>query len=304
MRVRLLGTAAGGGFPQWNCGCANCRGLRAGTIRARAGTQSCVAVSADDQGWFLLNASPDIRVQVESFPALRPTGVRGTAIRGVLLTGADLDHTLGLFQLREGGRLAVHATPAVRAALDEGLRLSDVMNCYSGIDWYHPPSVSGPLCDSDGAASGLSYEAFPVPGKPPRYRENCAAPNPGYTIGYRIEDERTGGRLVYVPGLAALDGVTAAHIRDCDLLLLDGTFWSANEMAAAGTGRLTAGAMGHLPIGGPGGTLEFVAGLPAGRTVYVHLNNTNPVLRDDAPERRAVAAAGAAVGIDGQEFIL
>jgi pyrroloquinoline quinone biosynthesis protein B len=261
-------------------------------------------VSADGRAWFLLNASPDVRSQVEAFPPLLPTHGRGTAIRGVLLTGADLDHVLGLFQLREGGRLAVHATPATRAALDGGLRLSAVLGCYGGIDWHHPPATLGPLRFPDGEASGLLYAAFAVPGKPPRYRERDAGPDPGDTVGYRVVDERTGGRLVYVPGLAAFSPDVEADALDCDLLLLDGTFWSDGEMAAVGAGTATALAMGHLPVGGPGGSLGVVTRLPAGRTVYVHVNNTNPVLREDSPERRAVAAAGAAVGYDGQEFTL
>jgi pyrroloquinoline quinone biosynthesis protein B len=303
MHVRLLGTAAGGGFPQWNCACQNCRAARDGAGTARRRTQSSAAVSADGRAWFLLNASPDVRAQVESFPPLLPTEGRSTAIRGVLLTGADLDHVLGLFQLREGGRLSVHATPATRAALDKGLRLSAVLGCYGGIDWHHPPSTPGPLRGADGAASGLLYAAFAVPGRPPRYQERDVGPDHGDTVGYRIIDEWTGGRLVYAPGLAAISPEVAAAVWDCDLLLLDGTFWSDDEMATIGVDT-AAQAMGHLPVGGPGGSLTFVARLPVGRTIYVHVNNTNPVLRDDSPEWRAVAAAGAAVGHDGQEFIL
>jgi pyrroloquinoline quinone biosynthesis protein B len=305
MRVQLLGTAAGGGFPQWNCNCPNCRAVRAGAAGLRPRTQACTAVSADGQSWFLLNASPDLRAQIESFGPLRCRGAaRGSGIRGVLLTSADLDHTLGLLLLREGGRLAVHATAAVRQALDAGLRLGDVLACYAGLDWHEPHAAAAPLLLADDSPSGLQYAAFAVPGKPPRYREGRAAPAAGDTVGYLILDERTRGRLAFVPGAAALDAVTLDRLRGCDLVLLDGTFWSGDEMQTLGVGRLSAAEMGHLPVGGPCGSLAHVAALGAGRTVYVHINNTNPMLRAGSPEHRAVLGAGAEVGEDGWEFNL
>ncbi|HLV78966.1 MAG TPA: MBL fold metallo-hydrolase, partial [Chthonomonadaceae bacterium] len=170
MQVRLLGTAAGGGFPQWNCGCPNCRAVREGMGRAQPRTQSSVAVSADGARWFLLNASPDIPAQIAAFPPLQPPpgAARGSGIAGVLLTNADLDHTLGLLLLREGARLSIHATPRVRAALETGLSLTSVLECYCGVDWKTPPVDLTSLRYADGAPSGLRYAAFPVPGKPPR----------------------------------------------------------------------------------------------------------------------------------------
>jgi pyrroloquinoline quinone biosynthesis protein B len=305
MRVRLLGTAAGGGFPQWNCGCRNCGTARADPARARPRTQSSVAVSADGRRWFLLHASPDVRAQVESFPPLLPDGpVRGSGIEGVLLTGADLDQTLGLLCLREGGPLTVHATAAVRRALDEGLRLTTVLACYAGVEWREPPARPAPLRSRDGTPSGLEYCAFPVPGKPPRYREGVSAPSPGDCVGYRVTDGRTGRRLVCVPGAADLDDAVLAECARADALLLDGTFWSEDEMARAGAGRVAASAMGHLPVGGPGGSLGRVQPLAGRRVVYVHVNNTNPILLEDSPARRLVEAAGAEVGWDGMEFQL
>ncbi len=305
MHVRLLGTAAGGGFPQWNCGCLNCEGVRRGTVRARPRTQSCVAVSADGRRWFLLNASPDVRVQIESFAPLLPYGtIRGSAIQGILVTSADLDHTLGLLVLREGGRLSIHATSSVRRALDEGLRLTEVLDRYGGLDWRRPPASLAPLTCADGTLSGLSYAAFPVPGKLPRYREGRASPSGEDTVGYQLVDEATGGRLVYVPGLAALDGDVLTRLRDADALLLDGTFWSDEEMRIVGADGASARAMGHLPVGSEDGSLIAVASLPAVRKIYVHINNTNPMLRDDSPQRRAVEKAGTEVGWDGLEFRL
>jgi pyrroloquinoline quinone biosynthesis protein B len=305
MFVRLLGTAAGGGFPQWNCTCANCITARTNPTRARPRTQSSAAVSADGRRWFLLNASPEVPAQLASLPFCSPdNAVRDSRIEAVLLTCADLDHILGLFLLREGNRLVVHASGAVRRALDEGLRLTAVLNCYSGIDWREPPLELAPLCAADGAPSGLQYRAFSVSGKPPRYRERQAGLSPGDCVGYRLVDERTGGRLIYVPGMAALDDAALCECKNADLLLIDGSFWSDTEMAAAGAGPLSATEMGHLPVGGPDGSLARVSLLTARRKVYVHINNTNPMLREDSAERLVVEKAGAEVGYDGMEFAL
>ena len=305
MHVRLLGTAAGGGFPQWNCRCFNCEGVRRGTIRAQPRTQSSAAVSADGRRWFLLNASPDVRVQIESFASLLPHGsVRGTAIQGILLTNADLDHTLGLLILRENGRLSVHAPSSVQRALDEGLRLSEVLARYGGVDWRQPPARLAPLVCADGTSSGLSYTAFAVPGKSPRYREGRASLSGEDAVGYQLVDEATGRRLVYVPGLAAIDREVLTRLQEADILLLDGTFWSDAEMRLLGVGTASARDMGHLPVGAEDGSLSAMASLPAARKIYVHINNTNPMLREDSPERRAVEKTGVEIGWDGLEFTL
>lgn len=252
-----------------------------------------------------MGASPDIRAQVESFPPLRAgEGVRGSALEGVLLTSADLDHVLGLFLLREGGPIPVHASPSVWRSLCEGLALADVLGRYCGLEWREPPTDAKPLDDAGGRPSGLLYEAFAAPGKPPRYREGRAPRDRGDCLGYRFVDERTGGSLVVVPGAAAIDDELAARLGDCDVLLLDGTFWGEDEMRDAGAGGSSASAMGHLPVGGPGGSLARIAGFPDRRTIYVHVNNTNPMLLEDSPERRLVEAAGAEVGRDGMEFLL
>ena len=302
MRVRLLGTSAGGGFPQWNCRCRNCQGVRSGALRARPRTQSCVAVSADDGNWFLLNASPDIRVQIESFAPLLPDkGTRGSNVQAVLLTNADLDHTLGLFVIREGLPLCVYATASVRRALDEGLRLSPVLDRYCGIEWREPSPDLAPLRCRDGSPSGLLVSCVPRPGKSPRYLEDQAGIP---STGYRLVDQRTGGRLVFVPDLAALAGEALGQARDCDALLLDGTFWSDDEMRRAGVGETTAGKMGHLPVGGPAGSLPIIRNLRTPRKVYLHINNTNPMLIEDSPEHQEVVSAGVEIGYDGLELTL
>lgn len=306
MRVRLLGTAAGGGFPQWNCNCSNCRGLRSGALRAQPRTQSCVAISADSRRWFLLNASPDIRFQIESFPPLLPwpNTARGTSLEGILLTNADLDHTLGLLILREGSRLPVYATSRVRSALTDGLYVDQVLECYCGVDWREPAAEPSPLLYADHSASGLRYAAFPVAGKPPRYLEGRVSPGLGDVVAYRIEDEATGGRMLFMPDVAALDGRTLGQMHNCEALLLDGTFWSKDEMETMGVGTIPAAQMGHLPVGGPDGSLAWIASLPIRRKIYVHINNTNPMLLEDSPERRVVESAGVEIGWDGLEFTL
>jgi pyrroloquinoline quinone biosynthesis protein B len=305
MRIRLLGTAAGGGFPQWNCNCTNCRTARLDPATATPRTQSCIAVSSDGRRWFLVNASPDIRSQIESFPPLHPPAgsVRGTGIAAVLLTNADLDHVLGLFNLRESGPLVVHATAAVRRSLTGGLNLDAVLNSYNGIEWREPPGELAALNAQDGTPSGIDYAAFVVPGKPPRYCHD-AQPSPGDAVGYRFVDQSTGGRAVVIPDLAGFDEVVMRQTENADLLLLDGTFFDADEMSRAGTGRATAAQMGHVPVGGPDGSLARIAGMGGGRRVYVHVNNTNAMLLENSPQRADIEAAGVQIGADGMEFTL
>jgi pyrroloquinoline quinone biosynthesis protein B len=307
MQVRLLGTAAGGGFPQWNCGCNVCAAARSGErpVRAVARSQSSAAVSADGVHWFLLNASPDVRYQIESFEPLRTVEARrGSRIRAVLLTNADLDHVLGLLTLREGERLRVHATAAVRGALERGLRLTNVLENYCGVEWVQPSPEMSPLLLANGGHSGLSYAAIPVAGKAPRYMAGAEGKAVGYSIGYRIVDESTGGCLIYLPDLSPLSADVLARVGVCDLMLVDGTFWSDDEMQSSEVGTLTAAAMDHLPVGGAGGSLARLAGLPVGQKVFVHINNTNPMLLEDSPQRAAVEAAGARVGFDGMAFTI
>ena len=262
-----------------------------------------MAVSANGRDWFLLNASPDVRHQIEAFPELLPLAgsIRGSALQGVLITNADLDHSLGLFILREGKPLDVFAPPAVREALAEGLGLSHVLSAYSGIRWHDPPHELEPLLNSDGSNSGLLLQAFGVPGKMPRYYADRPTPLGDQAVGYRLVDGKTGGRLVFIPDIARFDEMVLAQMRDCDLLLLDGTFWSENEMKESGTGTLTASQMAHIVVGGPQGSLTQIKGLPPKRKIYLHINNTNPMLVESSPEQREVTTEGIEVGRDGME---
>jgi pyrroloquinoline quinone biosynthesis protein B len=307
MKIILLGTAAGGGLPQWNCNCANCREARQGSSRVIGRTQSSVAVSADGRRWFLLNASPDLRGQLENFSPLHPdkSSRRSTPIEGVLLTNADLDHTLGLFLLREGEKLHVHATPSVRRTLTKSISIDGVLGSFCGVRWTVPSRRLAPLRCRDGSPSGLRYQAIELKGKAPRFARRGRGSKSGHCVGYRFIDERTHGSLMFFPDVAAIDDRIANLLGGCDVLLFDGTFWSENEMQKAGVGRVPAGKMGHVPISGPGGSLKQLAGLSSVRhKIYFHINNTNPILRKGSPQYAAVQAAGLQVGHDGMKIII
>jgi pyrroloquinoline quinone biosynthesis protein B len=302
MWVRVLGSAAGGGYPQWNCACPACCAVRDGFPSARSRTQSSIALSPDYRRWFLLNASPDIHAQIESFPALRPRsgpdGGRLVPLQAVLLTDAELDHTLGLVLLREGRGLEIHATAAARDTLWDGTSLLRTVEAYCPVKW--EPVVPGrdvPLGD------GLSYRAFDVPTtKRARFGAGNSADGTGRVVGYRLTDERTGGVLVYLPAVQELTGSVYGQLTGCSCLLVDGTCWRDDELIRLGVAGKTAREMGHLPIGGPGGSLEQLSPLPIDRKIYIHINNTNPILLDDAPERRTVERHGMEVAVDGLEL--
>jgi pyrroloquinoline quinone biosynthesis protein B len=296
MWVRVLGSAAGGGFPQWNCTCPPCRAVRDGSRPARPRSQSSVAVSADRKQWFLLNASPDVQTQIEGFPALHPDGERHVPLRAVLLTDAELDHTLGLLLLREGRGLDVHATEAVHDVLCHGTGLLRVLGAYCPVRW-HPvdPGAGGEVQ----LAGGLSYQAFDVPtAKRARFGAQDA---PGRVVGYRLSQDGA-GTLVFLPCLPELTGPIRAELDGCAALLVDGTCWQDDELIRLGLAGKTARDMGHLPISGPGGSLAGLASLPIGRTIYTHINNTNPILLEDSAERRMLADHGVEVAADGLEL--
>ena len=294
MWLQVLGSAAGGGFPQWNCGCPGCRAVREGTRPASPRTQSSVAVSADRQSWFLLNASPDLRAQFEAFPALHPREGRDTPLRAVLLTDAELDHTLGLLLLREARTLELHATRATYATLRRGTGLMAMLERYCRVDWR--PVIPG---EEVRLAPGLSYRAFDVPTtKRPRFEGGAG---PGRIVGYRLTDAHSGRAAVYLPGMQRLTAAVRRELDDCACLLVDGTCWDDDELIRLGLADKTAHEMGHLPIAGPHGSLVQLAALPVERKVYIHVNNTNPILLDDAPERRLLSERGMEVAVDGLE---
>jgi pyrroloquinoline quinone biosynthesis protein B len=303
VKIRVLGSAAGGGFPQWNCGCPNCRGARAGTIKVHTRTQESTAVSADGLSWFLLNASPEIRAQIESFPALWPRGVRHSPIAGILLGNGDLDHCLGLLSLRESHPLVVYATEPVMRGFTQGNVLYKTLERFPGqVTWkILEPGVAQPLLVA-GAPSGLSVTAVPAPGKRPIHLESAGPPSPGDNVGFLIREAR-GKTLAYFPAVAGPSPAVAESLSACDCAFFDGTFWSEDELPSAGAGPKRACDMAHWPAGGPEGSLAFLARLRA-RRVLIHLNNTNPLLREDSPERAAAAASGVEIAADGMEIEL
>jgi pyrroloquinoline quinone biosynthesis protein B len=296
----LLGTAAGGGFPQWNCWCPTCRVGRSDPRRAFRRTQSTAAVSADGERWFLLNASPDIREQVACLPGPIPTGVRHVPVEGIVTTDGELDHTLGIALLREARYLQLYATPAVRSILERDTRLLPVTQAFADVEVTETPvGQRVPLRYRDGQPSGISIEPFAVPAGPPRFAPEAAA---GHTVGLVLRDESTGGSCAFVPGCGDLHGSLLNRLGETDLVLFDGTFWSDDELVALGISDRRAREMDHLPVSGEEGSLSRLARLERPRRVYTHINNTNPMLLEDSAERAAVERAGLQVGSDGMSF--
>jgi len=292
MWVRVLGSAAGGGSPQWNCGCGVCTAVRSGAGHPR--TQSSIAVSLDRREWFLINASPDVRTQIEAFPGLHPQGDRDTPLSAVLLTDAELDHTLGLLLLREAPALRLYATPAVHKTLRDGSGLLRLLERYCPVEWRAVvPGTDVALAD------GLSGRAFDVPTtKRDRFG---AGVDHGRVVGYRLTEQPTGGTIVYLPGVQALTPALRAQIEGCACLLIDGTCWRDDELIRLGLAGKTSREMGHLPVGGPDGSLAQLPALGARRTIFIHLNNTNPILLNDSPQRHIVEDNGMEVAMDGLE---
>ncbi|HTV47951.1 MAG TPA: pyrroloquinoline quinone biosynthesis protein PqqB [Phycisphaerae bacterium] len=302
MKVRILGAAAGGGFPQWNCFCEVCEAARRSPPAAKPRMQSCIGISSDSKKWFVINAPPDLARQIASFNYHPPANAkRGTALEGIMLTNADLDHTLGLFLLREGQNLNVWATPVIKNLLCKNLRIDAVLGSYCGINFHTPPAVPVELHYSDGSPSSLLMGAIEVSGHAPRYTAGEAVDGIT-TIGYRIVDPKTGGRLVCLPDIASFNHQVRHELQNADVVLVDGTFWSDDELIRTGTGSLRARDMGHLPVGDAGGILENVSHLKAKHKIFIHINNTNPMLLENSPQRKAVEQAGCVVGWDSMEI--
>lgn len=304
MWLRVLGSAAGGGFPQWNCNCPNCRGVRDGSLPCRSRTQSSIAISGDYRHWFLFNASPDIRNQIQAFPLLQPQdGVRSTPIQGIILSDAELDHTLGLLSLRESRSLRVYTTKWVYTALTEWNPLLRTLSRYCAVEWI-PVQLQEmlPLCNADGSDSGLRCQAFTtLSTKKVAFAAESPA-SPEAVVGYRISDLRTGRTLVYMPAVQELQAEVRGQLQDCTCLLVDGTCWYDDELVRLGISGKTARSMGHLPIAGEGGSLEQLSTLSMNRVVYIHLNNTNPLLIENSSERQIVESEGIEVAFDGMEM--
>lgn len=307
MRIRILGSAAGGGLPQWNCRCPNCEAVRAGSPDVRARTQSSVTVSADDRLWFLLNVSADVRQQLLAFPGLWPPegGPRGTSIAGCLLTDAEIDHTSGLLQLREGCRFGVFSTPLVHRWLSHSLPVSPILAGFADRPWTDLAlDAVVDLPTPSGGSSGLRVRAFASGEDAPRYVPDETTDLAGSVVGLEIEDTASGAKLVYAPGVSTVDNVLQEAARGADCILIDGTFWTDDEPIRMGISDQTARQMGHVPVDGVGGTLAWLADQPARYRAFVHINNTNPMLNERGAEFQKVNHCGVRVSSDGDEFEL
>lgn len=305
MHVLVLGSAAGGGFPQWNCRCAQCDGVRRGEQNLQPRTQSSIALSVDGQRWLLVNASPDLRQQLAAHPALWPRQApRDASIAAVLLTDAQVDHVAGLPVLREGLPMPLYCTPPVEEELRQRLPLLEVMAHWNG--GYRTVAIPASATEAFviGALPGATFQAVPLNSNAPPYSPRRDQPQAGDTIGLLVHDLASGRRLFYAPGLGEITGEVAAAMAQADYLLVDGTFWRNDEMTATGCAAGLARDMGHLPQAGPGGMLEVLADFPAARRILIHINNTNPILRDDSDERRLLDRLGIEVARDGMRFAL
>ena len=298
MFIQILGSAAGGGFPQWNCNCANCAGQR-----AQARTQSSIAISDNGEDWILCNASPDIRAQLESFPKLQPARApRDTAIGAIILLDSQIDHTTGLLTLREGCPHEVWCTEMVHQDLTTGFPLFKMLEHWNGGLRWNPIALEGsfriPTCPN------LEITPIPLRSSAPPYSPHRNDPHPGDNIGLLIEDRSTGGKLFYAPGLGQVSPELLDLMRGADCLLVDGTLWRDDEMRVREVGTKLGSEMGHLQQSGPGGMIEVLDGMPASRKILIHINNTNPILDEDSAERAELDRHRIEVSFDGMSIEL
>jgi pyrroloquinoline quinone biosynthesis protein B len=301
MRITILGAAAGGGFPQWNCNCRNCAGARAGTLRVKPRTQSSIFVRPDDRvDGVLFNASPDILEQIRSNPVLQPArSVRDSAIAGVVLMDGQVDHTTGLYMLRERRTpLPLWCTDPVHEDLTRGNPVLGVLSHFCGVA-RHRIALDGATFEVTGA-EGLSFRAQPLSSKAAPYSPHRDAPVPGDNIGVTMIDDRSGRRVFYAPGLGDITPPVFDAMASADAVLVDGTFWTDTEMIDLGLSGKRGREIGHLPQSGAAGMVEWLGRLPkTTRRLLIHINNTNPILDEDSSERASLADAGIEVCFDG-----
>jgi pyrroloquinoline quinone biosynthesis protein B len=302
MRIKVLGSAAGGGFPQWNCNCRNCDGVRSGAIHATPRTQSSIAVTSDDVNWVLFNASPDILQQLKATPELQPArALRDTGIASVVLIDAQIDHTTGLLMLREGQRpLPIFCTDMVREDLTTGNPLFHILEHYCRVEWHRIGGDHSAF--SIPGVEMLEFRAMPLKSAAPPYSPHRHDPHPGDNIGVSVTDTTSGRSLFYAPGLAAIEPHVEVAMREADCVMVDGTFWTDEEMMDLGISRKRAREIGHLPQSGPAGMMEWLDRFDKPRKILIHINNTNPILNDDSTERAELAARGIEVAFDGMDI--
>ncbi|GLQ00062.1 coenzyme PQQ synthesis protein B [Methylophaga thalassica] len=304
MFVHVLGSGAGGGFPQWNCNCTNCKGVREGTIKASPRTQSSIAISANGTDWILFNASPDIKKQLDDFPALQPARqVRDTAISAIVITDAQIDHVTGMLTLREHNKpWDVYTTKAVYEDLTTGFPVFNILGHFRGIN--HHEIATDESSFTIPSAEGLVFTAVPLKSEAPPYSPHRHNTVPGDNIGMRIEDTRTGKNLFYAPGLGVAEPHVMEYMANADMVLVDGTVWTDDEMSHEGISNKRAQEMGHLDQSSKGGIMEILSGMDKPRKFLIHINNTNPILNEESPQRKTLEAAGIEVSYDGMDIEL
>jgi len=304
MLVHILGSGAGGGFPQWNCNCRNCRRVRSGELKGPARTQSSITVSGNGTDWVLINASPDIREQLASFPPMQPgRAVRDTGICAILVVDAQIDHTTGLVLLREHQEpWELYCTRAVHEDLTTGYPLIKVLSHFKGVNWHEVPVDEATFTIPK--ADGLVFTAVPLKSEAPPYSPHRHNTVPGNNIGLRIEDTRTGQNLFYAPGLGEMEPHVHRYMENADCILVDGTVWTDNELSLEDISDKRAQEMGHLDQSSHGGILDILRPLACPQKFLIHINNTNPILDEDSPEHAEVINAGIQIAYDGMDITL
>lgn len=304
MFVHVLGSGAGGGFPQWNCNCANCKGVRESTIKASPRTQSSIAVSANGKDWILFNASPDIKKQLDQFPALQPAReVRDTAISAIVITDAQIDHVTGMLTLREHNKpWEVYTTRAVYEDLTTGFPVFNILGHFRGIN--HHEIATDQSSFTIPSAEGLVFTAVPLKSEAPPYSPHRHNTVPGDNVGIKIEDTRTGKNLFYAPGLGVAEDHVLEYMRNADTVLVDGTVWTDDEMSHEGISDKRAQEMGHLDQSSEGGIMSLLNAMEKPRKILIHINNTNPILNEESEQRQILNKSGIEVAHDGMDIEL
>ncbi len=302
MQIRVLGSGAGGGFPQWNCSCPNCKAVRAGSIKASTRNQSSIAVSSDGEHWVLFNASPDVRAQLEGFPEIHPKNkVRGTGIEAIVVIDSQIDHVTGLLILREGDPLDIYCTEMVKQDLTTGFPIFNILEHFCGVN-DHPIPLNGesftiPNIDD------LEFTALALKSKAPPYSPHRNDPHEGDNVGMIIRQVSTGKTTFYAPGLGMIEPHVAKAMSEADCVLVDGTFWTDDELASVGR-PLRARAIGHIPQSGEEGMIEILDGFEKPRKILIHINNTNPILNEESEERAILDQHGIEVSFDNMNIEL
>jgi pyrroloquinoline quinone biosynthesis protein B len=305
MKIKVLGSGAGGGFPQWNCNCPNCKGVRTGTIKATPRTQSSIAVSNHEgKDWVLINASPDIRTQLLRYPVFQPDRkIRDTALVGVILVDAQIDHATGLLFLRETKKLDIYCTPAVHEDLTTQFPIFNILKAYCTIN-YHAIDLFTKLRFQVPGLPTLFFTPIPLEGKAPPYSTHRDNPMVGDNIGLYIQDTHTGKSLFYAPGLAKIESEIINWMHQADCLLVDGTCWDEDELIRHDISSKQAADMGHIPQSGEKGMIAYLTEFKKQRKILIHINNTNPILKKESIEHKTLAQAQIEVAEDGMDIYL